>query len=421
MSSEGLPVDGVVRTDIVLNTRSTQQATDEAKSSLSADSAAQSADASFKFSRQAKTAVGEAIDAAEAAKDYSEIAQSVSDAYPDEPAAQKAVDDGIETRTFFWVRSQSTSELALEYTVTDGRVVPTGRWSMAGGAVTDALNEMKTRVSMVPNSQAGIDENIAAGVEFDDGHFAPLMLDDGRHAFIDENGMLRVVAADSDVVVRPYIESQPYTLPDGSVCTKIIVDPYNNITEAWTEDGGYFFETPDGLKRVGNLSPPAQQIAQATAASDLVMNYGATRISVSDDLRPVMYILPTFGQSLAQGWSEYADDVLIAVDQLYPDNAWMFKSNRGAGKENPNRDSTPIDEIVPLKDTVNGKWKETACSSSAAHIISEVEKLTGKRIHILRYVAAEGSQAYRNLTRGTASWNTLIQGLIDAKRICERM
>lgn len=38
MSSEGLPVDGVVGTDIVLGSRSTQQATDEAKSSLSADS-----------------------------------------------------------------------------------------------------------------------------------------------------------------------------------------------------------------------------------------------------------------------------------------------------------------------------------------------------------------------------------------------
>ena len=34
MSSEGLPVDGVVSTDIVLGARSTQQATDEAKSSL---------------------------------------------------------------------------------------------------------------------------------------------------------------------------------------------------------------------------------------------------------------------------------------------------------------------------------------------------------------------------------------------------
>ncbi|MCU6263575.1 hypothetical protein KW816_02385 [Serratia ureilytica] len=358
---------------------------------------------------------------AEEAKGYAEAAQKVSDIYTDELEAQKAVDDGKETRQFFWVRSQSETELALEYTVSSGRIVPTGKTSIAGAAVTDALNEMKTRVSTVPNAPAGIADNIAAGVEFADGHFAPLMLDDGRHAFIDANGMLRVVAADSDVVVRPYIEAQPYTLPDGAVCTKIIVDPYENITEAWTEDGGYYFATPDGLKRVGDLKPAAQQIKQATAVSDLVMNYGATRISVSDDLRPVMYILPTFGQSLAEGWSTYDDDVLIATTQLYPENAWMFKSDRGAGKENPNRGPNPIDEIVSLKDTVNGNWKETSCSSSASHIISEVEKMTGKRIHILRYVAAQGSMAYRNLTKGTYAWSVLIQGLIDAKRICERM
>ncbi|HIE1059670.1 TPA: prophage tail fiber N-terminal domain-containing protein [Serratia marcescens] len=360
-------------------------------------------------------------DAAERAEESAQIALSVADAYTDEVEAQKAVNDGKETRQFFYVRSRSTTELALEYTVSNGRVVPTGRYTIAGNAVNEALSEMKSRVSTVPNAPAGVDEIIAAGVEFADGHFAPLMLDDGRHAFIDANGMLRVVAADSDVVVRPYIEAQPYTLPDGAVCTKIIVDPYKNITEAWTEDGGYYFSTPDGLKRVGDLKPAAQQIKQATAASDLVMNYGATRISVSDDLRPVMYILPTFGQSLAEGWSTYADDVLIATTQLYPENAWMFKSDRGAGKENPNRGPNPIDEIVSLKDTVNGNWKETSCSSSASHIISEVEKMTGKRIHILRYVAAQGSMAYRNLTKGTYAWSVLIQGLIDAKRICERM
>ncbi|WP_444859389.1 prophage tail fiber N-terminal domain-containing protein [Serratia sp. (in: enterobacteria)] len=383
--------------------------------------ATESAASAANSAKESKAAEGMSKKYSDDARDYSEITQSVSDAYPDEIAAQKAVDDGKETRKYFWVHSQSTNELALEYTVSNGRIVPTGRWSMAGGAVTDALNEMKTRVSTVPNAPAGIADNIAAGVEFADGHFAPLMLDDGRHAFIDSNGMLRVVAADSDVVVRPYIEAQPYTLPDGAVCTKIIVDPYENITEAWTEDGGYYFATPDGLKRVGDLKPAAQQIKQATAVSDLVMNYGATRISVSDDLRPVMYILPTFGQSLAEGWSTYDDDVLIATTQLYPENAWMFKSDRGAGKENPNRGPNPIDEIVSLKDTVNGNWKETSCSSSASHIISEVEKMTGKRIHILRYVAAQGSMAYRNLTKGTYAWSVLIQGLIDAKRICERM
>jgi len=73
MSSEGLPVDGVVGTDIVLGTRSTQQATDEAKSSLSADSAAHSADAAFKFSRQALSA---ATDAKEAAENVQNIADA---------------------------------------------------------------------------------------------------------------------------------------------------------------------------------------------------------------------------------------------------------------------------------------------------------------------------------------------------------
>ncbi len=54
MSSEGLPVAGVVSTDIVLSARSTQQATDEAKSSLPADSAARSAAAILLHTRKHK-------------------------------------------------------------------------------------------------------------------------------------------------------------------------------------------------------------------------------------------------------------------------------------------------------------------------------------------------------------------------------
>ncbi|HEM7577756.1 TPA: hypothetical protein U2J86_004795, partial [Serratia marcescens] len=80
MSSEGLPVDGVVGTDIVLGARSTQQATDEAKSSLSADSAAQSADAAFKFSRQAKEAAAGVSYDADRAEAAAENAQNIADA-----------------------------------------------------------------------------------------------------------------------------------------------------------------------------------------------------------------------------------------------------------------------------------------------------------------------------------------------------
>ncbi|CAI1505414.1 Uncharacterised protein [Serratia quinivorans] len=78
MSSEGLPVDGFVGTNMVLNTRSTQQATDEAKSSLSADSAAQSADVSFKFSREEKTVAARVSDDADRAEATANNAQNIA-------------------------------------------------------------------------------------------------------------------------------------------------------------------------------------------------------------------------------------------------------------------------------------------------------------------------------------------------------
>lgn len=81
MSSEGLPVDGVVGKNIVLGARSTQQATDEAKSSQSADSAAQSTDAAFKFSCETKVvAVGVSDDADRA--EGGKIAKNIADAIP---------------------------------------------------------------------------------------------------------------------------------------------------------------------------------------------------------------------------------------------------------------------------------------------------------------------------------------------------
>ncbi|WP_413510824.1 hypothetical protein [Serratia liquefaciens] len=80
MSSNGLPVDGVVSVGVDLGPRSTEQATDVAKSSLSADSAAESADAAFKFSREAKAVSVVATDAAERAEVALENTQNIADA-----------------------------------------------------------------------------------------------------------------------------------------------------------------------------------------------------------------------------------------------------------------------------------------------------------------------------------------------------
>lgn len=73
MSSEGLPVDGVVSVGVDLGPRSTEQAKDVAKSSLSADSAADSADASFKFSREARAY-------STAASESAQYVQNIADA-----------------------------------------------------------------------------------------------------------------------------------------------------------------------------------------------------------------------------------------------------------------------------------------------------------------------------------------------------
>ncbi len=139
MSSEGLPVDGVVGTDIVLRARSTQQVTDEAKSSLSADSAAQSADAAFKFSRQAKEAAAGVSDDADRAEAAAEIAQSASEAYPSKAAAQDAIDKGTETRTDFIVWGVVDGDIWTErYQNVNGVATPTGV-TMKNGKFIDAL------------------------------------------------------------------------------------------------------------------------------------------------------------------------------------------------------------------------------------------------------------------------------------------
>lgn len=336
--------------------------------------------------------------------------------------AQAAADEGkIPVGAVTWARNADDTSLADELINNGGTLEDTGRRMISEEGVNAQFEKVNERIF---NTPPNIGE-YAAAVEFPSGRHAPFMNSSGRLVYIDENGKEQLAAPDADIITKPYITAQSMTLPDGAVCTKVIIDPTSwHIVEAWTEDGGYYFSTPTGLKRVGNISPVAKNVSYATGTTTaLFLSYSATRISVDDDDErgPVIYILPTWGQSLAQGWTTATTDILIATTNLYPDNMFMFLSSRGAGKENPNRGATPIESIVPLVESINGGWHETACSSSAAHIIKAVEDMTGRRINILRYVAAEGGKAYRDLTKGTTSWDALVQGLIDAKRVCEGM
>ncbi|MGQ5876932.1 hypothetical protein ACUNHB_21165 [Serratia sp. IR-2025] len=286
------------------------------------------------------------------------------------------------------------------------------------GETADNVDLLNSLVSHVPNQLSALAE-VFAGVRSPDNFFFPFMLRNGRGCFIDLDGKLQMNAASAEIPARSFIECEAFELPDGAICSQIIVDPQGRVKEAWTTDGGYYILTPNGLKNVaGNAKVAAKNITYASAKAS-VTGMSPTRISVNPDPR-ICYIIVTGGQSLAQGWNTLPNDVLIATDPLYPDSCFMFKSSRGTGKENPNRSSTPITDLEPLRETINGGWKESAASSCAAHIVHEVEKHTGHRIRTLSYIAATGGKPYMDLIRGTAAWDALVQGLIDARDICER-
>ncbi|KAB5494622.1 hypothetical protein F8564_19635 [Serratia sp. RJAL6] len=211
-------------------------------------------------------------------------------------------------------------------------------------------------------------------------------------------------------------DTLPYTLPDGAICTDIYITEEMLITEAYTEDGGHYVATSMGLRRTDSTSV-VEGVENYISSVGITCGVTSTRVSISSD-ENICYIIPIWGQSLAQGWSDQRNDTLIANTPLYPDNCWMFKSERGEGKENPNRPEYSVMDLAPLKESINGGWQETAASSTAAHLVYEIENKTGHRIRTLSYVSAEGGKAYMDLTKGTSSWTKLTQGLVDARNIC---
>ncbi len=135
MSSEGLPVNNVVGTDVELGPRSTAGAANAASSSQNADSAAASADAAWKFSRVAQSAVGdasaavsEAQAAAEAAAASAQNAALSANAYDTLAEAQNDINDGvIPLNSKFNVRSTDPLIWVTEYINQSGVATATGK------------------------------------------------------------------------------------------------------------------------------------------------------------------------------------------------------------------------------------------------------------------------------------------------------
>ncbi|CAI2449467.1 hypothetical protein [Serratia proteamaculans] len=343
--------------------------------------------------------------------------------YTSAPQAQADINAGrIPLGTKFGVRSTVSGQWVQEYQNIDGVATPTGEWMPSGKGLTEAIDSIKRKVRNVPSRLAGLPPEFMAGVAAPSGQIAPFLNKEARVCWIDarRKGRTQLAAAESQLPARFMYKSSPVMLPDGAVCSRIYLNKKRQITEAYTQDGAHYIATDSGLKRIaGDTAAPAKNINYSSSSAAGVCGVTRTRLSVDPDPN-ICYIIVIWGQSLAQGWNTLSSDVLIATDPLYPDSCFMFKSSRGAGKENPNRGGMPITELEPLKETINGGWKETAASSTAAHVVSEVEKQTGHRIRTLSFVAAEGGKPYMELTKGTPAWQALMQGLIDAREICER-
>lgn len=360
-------------------------------------------------------------DRSSAAADRAETAQALGAPYPTVAAAQLDINAGIipEGR-FFGVRSLQGTSFIDEYHNVGGVATSTNKTYPAKKAIDDAIDELRDTVWKVPNDMAQVDPRIAAAIKGKNDLLAPFMINNGRLCYLDENGELQLAAPESAISTRYLYSCESMILENGETCTKIVINKESQIVKAWTEEGGYYVATSDGLKKVsgsGADEVDAQPISYATKLYTLA-GMSTTRVSVDSDDN-IIFIIVTWGQSLAQGWSTGGGDTLIANTLLYPDTCFMFKSPRGTGKENPNRTASPILTLEPLKETIDGGWKETACSSIASHVVSEVEAATGKRIRTLSYVAAAGGKPYMELTKGTASWDTLVQGLLDIQTICK--
>lgn len=386
------------------------------------------------LARQSAESAVAARDSADQAKGAAGATTGASRLYATVAEAQTALNEGHLTEgEFFFVVSPNDTEISILHRIVNGLVTvyldSLGRQKSipAKLAIDQYLTIVLARIltEEVPTDLAAVDSSFLAGVSFADGSFAPYMRDTGRVISVNEGGEVLDVGFDRDFSEKFVATMGATTLPDGKQISRVMLNDFDEIVQAWTTDGSYYVASDTGLIPVsgsGGGVEPKPPATQATYAGGIVwdlMNWGTTRVSVEITPKKRMYIMGTFGQSLAEAYSQYAEDTLVATTKKFPQNAWMFKSSNAAGSKSPRRQAVPIDDFESLEDSVVGGFKETVGSSFTAHLIDQLDKATGQKIEILHFVAAVGGKPWRDLMKGSPAWSYLEQGLIDAKRVCE--
>lgn len=428
MSNNGLPVTDVVGVSVSLGQRRTAGASSGDAYAEAAQGSAISAAGSASAAKQAELGAVEAAQGinekaeqvsidADRAETAAENAQNIADANtyyitPEDPDGTIAGLSGTPNGKSFRV-GQGPSE-GFKYYINNNGIALLISETTGTNAVDNLSQELFGMIQNYPDSAISI-PGIGAAVEFESGIIAPYMSKSGRVGSIDEFGEWQDAAFDNSLTTKYIYNAQDLVLSDGSICRAVLLDEDDRVIEAWTYDGGYYLATTgsDGLIRVsgGPAVNNESAIVYASAVASIAGGTG-TRVSANIDDN-VCYIFPTWGQSLAQGFNGDASDTLTAVTPLYPDHCLMFAGTR------PNRGSTEITSLTPLKEALSaGGLKETAASGLASHTYQMVQTITGHSIRTLSFVAAEGSKAFQDLTKGTPAWQAMIQGIVDAKNIC---
>lgn len=305
-----------------------------------------------------------------------------------------AVGTGVAIGQFFNVRSPSTSAYMDEYQNLAGVATPTGKSYPATSFVQGVQDELRDHKKAAAPSPVGVQWALAVH-SADGSKIAPLLRNDG--ALIGLN-------PDTGVVERALQENDRQAVTDGfAVYAAAVYNPTLGLAAPFMLASG---ELVSLNPRTGRW----EKVATAPFSQHATYSQGAYTdavtqniISNADDVATHWLLLVSIGQSNAL---PHPGPATGAATPLYPTKAWMFSGG-------PLRTTTASNAaLVPLAET--DPAGETALSSWANHLIRDLQAARGVQPNVLAFVAAQGSQPYMNLKRGSPSYSWFLQGLDDA-------
>ena len=256
--------------------------------------------------------------------------------------------------------------------------------------------------------------NWAAGVDFDDGHYAGFMDDKGRLYSHSDDGTPELLLSPGNIGGEP--TPSPLTL-EGSPLTLFKENRENQIYEANTADGGFFIEGQEGLVRA-NANYTGRKFdlgnfVSSPTGGPLEEGYEftlETHSRASDPNNDYLLIIAT-GASTVNGETGNGADTgepLVADTAMFPSNVFTHSNGpRTWLNDNPGDTTSPV--LIPLVERVEGTLKETLCSGCANVVAARHLADFGKVPNIVTFVAATGNRSVQMIGRGTPTYNALIK------------